>query len=154
MSKTRKLFVVIISVFIALTLCFIFGNSFQTQQESVQNSGGIYDRVSHIFDAIFGAGVITHSIFRTLAHFSEFFVLGIEVALLFFVASPKKSVSKLITFLTGLIVAIIDESLQFLNDRGPEVTDVLIDYLGYLSAVCFIILIIIIVKRIHNKKSV
>ncbi len=153
MSNKRKIFALIVAILIALTLCFIFGNSLKPQSESAESSGGLYERLKPVFDAIVGKDVITHSIFREMAHFGEFFVLGFEFSLLFFVIIPIKNKVKIIVYFIGLIVALIDESLQFLTDRGPEAIDVLIDYSGYLTAMVFVLLIAVIVKRFCIKKS-
>lgn len=154
MSNKRKTFAVILSILIVFTLCFIFGNSLKTQSQSVVSSGGVFEKVKPFLSVIFGEGQITHSIFREFAHFAEFFVLGLEVALLFFVVFTLTCKIKVFAHLIGLIIAVIDESLQFLTDRGPEIIDVLIDFVGYLSALLFIVLIITIVKRFESKKPV
>ena len=153
MSNKRKIFAVILSVLIVLTLWFIFGNSLKSQSASVVSSGGVFEKVKPLFSAIFGEGIITHSIFRELAHFAEFFVLGLEVSVLCLVTLKLKGKMQAPVYFIGLVVALIDESLQFLTDRGPEIIDVIIDFSGYLTAVAFIILVIVSIKRSNSRKS-
>ncbi len=68
-----------------------------------------------------------HALVRKAAHFTEFGVLGA----LWSGYGRRRPLRA--TWLYGLGVAAADECLQFLSPgRGPAVTDVMIDYAGYL----------------------
>jgi len=74
-------------------------------------------------------------IIRKLAHFSEFFLLGVFWYLVYLKYTSKSKLI-LIVLIHGLITAIIDETIQlFVDGRSGEVMDVLIDFSGVLIAV-------------------
>ena len=153
MSKKRKCLLVIDSVALAFTLGFIWINSCLSQSTSASESGGIYLTVKPMLDAIFGKDVITHIIFRKFAHFSEFFALGMEICVLYCLiyGVNKDKVVQIIS--AGLFVAVIDESIQILSNRGPAVIDVLIDYSGYLTACAISFAVIWLIERRSKKKG-
>ncbi|MDX9808271.1 MAG: VanZ family protein [Acholeplasma sp.] len=98
-------------------------------------------------------GVDTFSFWiRKLAHFTEYFILGV----LLFVAyqsSYQKMKLYTIIFLQGLITASIDETIQlFTPNRSGELRDVLIDFLGVMFGVLFVYLIY--QKVIKHKKQI
>ena len=152
MSKKRKIFVIIMAVITALTLGFILINSIIPPKKSAQSSAGLYESFKPVFDFIFGVDKFTHTHFRQTAHFVEYFVLGIEVALLYIGAFDMKKQSLFSMFSAGLYVSVLDESLQIISGRGPEVVDVLTDYAGYLLAVvcCFLIFYLIKYRKRKN----
>ena len=84
MQKAKKIKIIITSLLLGCTLLFIFVNSCLSKQTSGNESGALFELVKPIFDFIFGKGVITHQIFRKLAHFSEFALLGLEINYLYF----------------------------------------------------------------------
>ena len=151
MEKAKKIKVIITSVLLGLTLAFIWGNSMLSMQESGEESQSIYSIVETIGKIFFGEA-FTHDFFRKLAHFSEFFLLGLEINYLYFVLHgvKKEKLAEIIS--AGLFVAVIDESIQILSNRGAMVKDVLIDYSGYLLSVGAFFLLLYIIKLIKNKK--
>ena len=90
MSKTRKIIITILIALIILTVYFIWSRSISGKEESSSFSGGVYNQSIEIIKDIFGekisikySEIITHPIFRKLAHFFEFMVLGIESSFLY-----------------------------------------------------------------------
>ncbi len=155
MSRNRKIAVCAISVGIAVTLAFIFTNSLLNQSQSTDQSQTVYNFMYKIMYAIFkeNASVITHSVFRSMAHFAEFFVLGAEASALF-VALKKFNFKSLIIILpSGLGVALIDELLQLITDRAFQITDILLDFSGYFIATAITYLIIYIYNKNKAKKA-
>ena len=153
LSKKRKIYVFIICVLIALTLAFIWGNSFLPRSESKEASDQTLDVMQSVLDTFFGIGkvVLSEGFVRKLAHFSEFFALGVEFGLLI-IALNKETYKSYLTLLPiGLIVAIIDESIQLLSDRSAEIADVLLDYSGYLTAFAIFLIIFVIRRKVKNK---
>lgn len=134
MKKGKKTGIIIFSVLIALTLAFIWGNSAVSKNASAAGSSRVYNALKGALDFIFGEGVITHSVFRKLAHGGEFMLLGLEICALrlFLGGAGIRGFAALLPY--GLFVAVADESIQILSERGSSVTDVLIDYCGYLTA--------------------
>ena len=135
MKLARNLLIVIVSIAIALTLWFIFSNSLTPSAKSLETSEGIYEQVKDPIEAVVGEGKVTHSVFRKMAHFFEFFVLGVEVALLFTLIFGLKLKNIIWILICGITVGIIDESLQNISKRTASVTDVFIDLAGFILAV-------------------
>lgn len=85
----------------------------------------------------------THKFVRKAAHFCEFALLGfLSAGLLLWVSARKRAMKAWKTWVYPaaftLLYAISDEVHQMFTDRGPRVTDVLIDFAG----ACFGILLI------------
>lgn len=157
MSKGRKTGIIICSVLIAATLAFIWGNSAVSKAESAEESGKVYGVFAEFFNAIFGEGVITHKIFRKIAHFSEYALLGVEIYALISLTLGIRPLVVLSSFQFGLYAAVIDESIQILSERGALVSDVLLDFCGYAFGAALFLVVFLIVKaikrnRLHNNK--
>ena len=152
MSKRKKILIVSQSILIALTLWFIFKNSILSKQQSSEQSGSVFFAFQYIFDAIFGAGVITPSVFRKMAHAIEFALLGFQVYLLYYTLMGFKIKRLFEVLCLGLIVGIIDESIQILSNRGAQVSDVWIDFGGYALGVGVSMLSMFIVNFIIKKR--
>lgn len=153
MKKSRIFAIVIDSVLIVATLCFIWGNSILTKTQSSAGSGKLFLKFQPFFDRVFGEGVITHNIFRKIIHFYEFGLLGIEVFVLHALLGKIKPVNLIFILLYGLAVASIDEIIQIFSSRGPSVIDVVIDFCGYIFAVLVLTLFAIILRKIRKRKS-
>ena len=152
MSKGRKTGIIICSVLIAATLAFIWGNSAVSKAASAEESGKIYGMFEGIFNAIFGEGVITHNVFRKIAHFSEYAVLGVEVYALISLTLGIKPLVVLSSFQFGLYAAVIDESIQILSERGSLVSDVLLDFCGYAFGAALFLIVFLVVKAINRNR--
>ncbi len=114
-----------------LTLVFIFTNSLKPKSESLEQSGAFSDFVATIFppDTEFGAFVKEY--IRKIAHFTEYGLLGIELAVYISIYASKKLKGALLSLPLSLSVAFFDESLQYISDRGPAVSDIWIDVGGF-----------------------
>jgi len=160
-SKVRIILVWITVALILATLLFIWGNSCQPKQVSAKTSQSVYEKVEPVLSATFGKGVITHEIFRKIAHSVEFMLLGVELVLFtcLVYGTPYKYTFQIIAF--GFAVAGLDESIQIISRRGPRITDVLIDGAGLIFAIALIYLLRLIVyliqtiiaKKKHRKQN-
>lgn len=151
MNKKRVILIPILIIAIVLTLIFIWGNSVLSVTRSSSVSGGLYKSLAPFFDKVFGEGVITHAVFRKMAHFGEFFVLGLELFFLIF-ALDKNSEERLVyTVVFGLFCALVDEGLQVFSKRGSSILDVFVDFLGVVVASLFLYGICKILSK-KNKK--
>lgn len=122
---------------------FIWVQSLLPGQVSAQESGF----VTRLLAGLFGLTEIPrwmHVWVRKAAHFTEFGALGA-------LWSGYGRLRPLrCSWLYGLAVAAADECLQFIRpDRGPAVTDVLIDYAGYL---CGWMLVWLVTARVKKKE--
>lgn len=120
-------------VLICLTLAFIFSQSMLPKEESSKQSNAVSEKLEEIIPPDTKPGAVIHKNIRKIAHFIEFWVLGLEIATysLLFVKSYKFS---LLTLPLALVIALLDETVQIFSKRGPSVTDVWIDFSGFLFA--------------------
>ena len=108
--------------------------------------------IKDLLEAVFGTEFeINTNLIRKLAHFCEFAVLGFFAFFTFyFWGICKKWQLVVYPGATGLVVAGVDEVLQlFFEGRSAQITDVLLDVSGVLTAVLVLLAIISII----NKKS-
>ena len=125
MKKNYKLILVITW----MTIIFLF-SSFDSTESSAQ-SGMIVNFMANLFN-INNIELIS-LIIRKLAHFTEYFILGILV-----VNMMKDYHSKyfLISIIICTIYAISDEVHQiFISGRSCELIDILIDFLGSILSI-------------------
>lgn len=139
-------------IFIALSIlwvCFIFHNSGQSALQSSETSG----KITLVFYALIRRfGIIISDVneltlyIRKAAHVFEFFV----VALFIFQMFAKCRHPYTLTLLSGLVIAGVDETIQFFTPgRIGCITDVAIDFGG----VCLYVLIRAILFYIFRKKA-
>ena len=132
---------------VVLVLCFIYGNSLQNGEESMQTSDAVVEVVKPIVDPKDQIEDETFStIVRKLAQFTEFFWLGMAICgvMLSARAYPRLAsvrASEALLFL--LVCAVADEFLQSFTGRTSSVRDVLIDFGG---ALCGMLLTMLVVR--------
>lgn len=151
----KKYLTIGLSILIILTLTFIFTNSLDSVAESQQKSGAVLERVWFLLEGVVGKGNVTEHLVRKLAHFVEFFVLGIEMsALSFLYYSFKRSLYFSITLpvFCGLLAALTDETIQIISERGSQVQDVWLDFSGICVGVAAIFVVWIIRKKRHGRQ--
>ncbi|MBE6656315.1 MAG: hypothetical protein E7609_05565 [Ruminococcaceae bacterium] len=108
-------------------LCFIFANSLAPASESDEESREFFSVLLSFFPSI------THHIVRKLAHVTEYALLGVHASLAPILFSRRVSIPFCLGF--GVLVAVADEGIQSLvPGRGPSLSDVMIDSLGYFIA--------------------
>ena len=147
--------VAFIVLLIVLTLAFIWGRSMKSIPESQAESMGVLGFIRPILELVMGKGNATDHHVRKLAHFVEFFALGVELVALQTVQKRQKLQNLINCLFAGLSAAVIDESIQILSNRGPQVQDILLDFTGCCCGIFFAYLIIwfiSIVKRRNIKK--
>ena len=112
------------------TLTFIFLHSLTPAAASAETSGGVYDLLSRLFGFL---PFLTHATVRKAAHFAEYVLLGF-LSFFFprvFLKGKWQEYLSLIPF--AILIAGVDELLQFLAPgRVPLLADVLIDLGGFL----------------------
>ena len=155
MKNRNKKAITILSICIAATLAFIWIHSCMGQEESSQESGFIYDLLCPFFELFVGKGNVTEHFIRKLAHFTEFFGLGLELKLLMkLVLLDTPYILRMINAWTlGTMCALIDETIQIFSGRGPAIADVWLDSAGCLTGVLLMSLTIFIVNRHIRKKE-
>lgn len=117
-----------------VTVVYIFSNSARSQEESTEQSDTVKEIVDEVIpDAVPAKPDIIENI-RKLAHFTEFGLLGVEVALYVIIFERRRLALALpLSFALPFAVGFLDESIQVLSSRGPSITDVWIDVGGFAS---------------------
>ncbi len=144
--KKKQLWILVI-----LYILWIYSHSFMNGTLSSQESGYFTNILLGLFHQIHISVSFEqlHHFIRKLAHFTEYAGLG----LLTFVVNRKQPLlKKTHFFVLGLIIPAIDETIQlFTPDRQGAITDVLLDYSGYLTGALVLYLIFLMTRRKINR---
>ena len=148
---------ILLILLIAINLTFIWCNSLLDQTQSGQVSSEVTEVIRPILEPIIGEDNYSGGIVRKLAHFVEFGVLGGLLSLLMNRLHLTRGLSRLLLLpyllTSGLLAAMIDETIQIYTNRGSQVLDVRLDFSGVIvgfaltHAVTMAILIIIRKKK-------
>ncbi len=150
MQTKRKIAIATVGLTTFLTILFIWSNSLKPSSQSRQNSAQVYSSFSNLLNAVFGKGAISHGLFRKFAHVVEFFVLGVEITILFNLIYGFDIKNLVWIFTSCFVVAIIDESLQNISKRTASITDVMIDALGFSISIILSYATHYLIKRIKK----
>lgn len=134
----------IIHFLAALTLAFIFLNSFAGQEESAQESAFVMRLIEPFLALFVGKGNVTLHLVRKLAHFCEFALLG------FFLGVQRKK-PNCGALLFALLTALTDETIQIYTGRGPQVQDVWLDFAGAVTGMIVAYLLLWIIPTAVRK---
>ena len=124
-------------VLIVLTVSIIFSSSLKNQEESGEMSGAVVEVIKPIIDSENKIPVDKFEFsVRKAAHFSEFFLLALELCILYTLLFEKSPLSHhiIIIFFVFMLVALTDETIQISSGRGSSVVDVWIDISGGCTA--------------------
>ena len=140
---------IILAVLILATLAFIWTESVKPVPESRAESQKIQKIITPVLELVVGKGNVTNHLVRKIAHFVEFGVFGLELAL--WTVQRKKAVlwQNLLWIPVGVLAACLDEGIQALVGRGNQLSDVMLDLWGFFTgaAVCFVICLLCIRKK-------
>lgn len=141
MKHTRQFF--ICGTISVLLLILIWGNSLQPATTSDALSIGMLTHLQQLwYDLTATSFPLSNHLLRKLGHFSEFLLFGQFTTLTALAYSPKKHTVIPVVLYIGLLVAVLDETIQnFSPGRGPQVTDVLIDHSGFCCGLLLAMLI-------------
>ena len=165
-SKKYLIFTIIISVFALAINAYIIVHSCLDGAQSIEASKGVIETTEEIINNI-SPGTITpenHDSFasfvrKAFGHFGLFSISGFLSSLsIFLLINPVKNskyyMSIVISLEFGLLMGLITETIQLnVPGRSGELTDVLIDFGGYLLGFLFIFLILFLIIRHLNKKE-
>lgn len=150
MPNRRK--VALFVILILLLIGFIWGNSLLSKEASGEQSGFWMRLLQPLLNP---NGRIPEDAFhqsvRKAAHFAEFAVLGLLVGGLFATIGllrGKRFWS--LPVLMVLLVAVLDEYIQYFSDRGSAVTDVILDFSGGLTGLGIAALLAFWINRIRK----
>lgn len=140
-----------LTVLIILTLALIWGHSLLGREASSEESGFVMELLEPVLEMVVGEGNVTEFLVRKLAHFTEFFVLGLELLTFFAYRKPLFPQAFLLALTHGFFAAFLDETIQIFSGRGPMIQDVWLDVSGF--AVGASLMLGIMVWRKHRKNN-
>ena len=152
--KRQKAFLIIDILLLIITLAFIWLSSLESASESAEKSEGLLIAIAPILELFLSADRINEHMIRKLAHFIEFALLCGELILLCVIDRRTRPQQVINCLSASLAVAVIDEALQLLSDRGPQITDVLLDFSGAVFGILFVLLIYVLVRMKKHRKQV
>lgn len=134
---------------IAAVLCFIWGNSALSGEESAAISGGVLKWLIDHFPILKGMPEV---VLRKIGHFSEFALLGFLLTW-FFLWRGQKGVHRVtMPLLIAMLAANADETIQTVTPhRGPSVIDVWIDVAGAAVGITVLLLAYALLKYRKRK---
>ena len=112
---------------------FIWGHSLLSGEQSGSESGFFLTLLRPVFEAFGMTDLdLMHLIIRKCAHFTEYMILGILATRTLRPSVRGPRVALIVFLLLWIGVPCIDETIQsFVPDRGPAVTDALLDMSGF-----------------------
>lgn len=127
---TRRFLRALCLLCLMVCIFFTFANSLQAEQESDRRSGEVTSAFSHL-------GLdIDYDLVRKAAHFLEFALLGFLSLCCLRVLTPHLEKHVSWPLLLGLVVALIDESIQlFVPGRAGIVPDIWVDFGGVIAGI-------------------
>ncbi len=166
----RRLFIVIalcIALLVVLNMLIIFRFSASGKEESGSTSEGVTRMILRLFYPNFTElnwyseyllVSKSHAFIRKAAHFCEFALLGfLSGGLLLFVSGRLKRMRGwmpwVIPAVFTLLYAILDEIHQIFSNRGPRVTDVLIDFWGACCGILLIHGLVLLLSRLRRREN-
>ena len=94
----------------------------------------------------------TEPMLRKIAHFAEFFAVSAAITLLLRLFRPLSAQLIFNCLSLGLMIAVIDESLQIISLRGPLVSDILLDFCGVIAGTVFALAGAFICEKLFRKR--
>ena len=130
-AKIKRIFYWAELAVMLLTLIFIFTNSLRAPEESMEQSGAARGFLETVFSYDRPLGRFVLDNVRKIAHFAEYALLGLEVAIFVIFHLQNKCVKAILSIPAAMCVAVFDETLQYFSGRGPAIVDVWIDLGGF-----------------------
>ena len=121
----------LLTLLLVLLLVYIWGHSCMPTEASREESSTVLELLRPLLSRIVGPENVTLHLVRKLAHFTEFFCLGVVLALRF----PFRRIPQLLAGGAALLTGLIDETIQIFSGRGPAVADVWLDFAGAALAI-------------------
>lgn len=147
----KRMATYLLAALACLVLCFIWGNSMLTGEESGAVSGGLLHWLIHHFPFL---NWLPELLLRKLGHFCEFGLLGFVSAWFFLLQGQKGIHRAAMPLLFTVLTAVTDETIQsFSRGRTPSVIDVWIDVAGSLAGIILLLLVTKIYFWIRNRKG-
>ncbi|MDO4544265.1 MAG: VanZ family protein [Clostridia bacterium] len=153
----RWILIIIFSILTALTIAYIFSNSYASSEQSNEQSDIVVEVVRPIIDPKATMPEETLDVVvRKAAHVIEFALLGTMLSLLclsIFRFSWKDALKNIfIPLFVILLIGVTDEYIQSLNDRSSMIEDVFIDFSGGIIGLVFVSATFAVVRLISSAR--
>ena len=149
--KTTQFLLVLL---ILATIAHAFYQSSLPPQKSAEASDKVGEIIEEIIPPDTKPGEYVQKNLRKLAHFTEFFALGLWCTIYVLIFHRRAS-GFLLNVPFGMICALLDETVQIFSKRGPSVKDVWIDVFGFVCAFLIVIsvfLCVLLIRRISRAR--
>lgn len=124
----------LLTILVLLWVGYVFTNSLVPASQSSAISGGVVGQLNSMLHQIGIPMEVTDHIVRKSAHFIEFTLLGILLFLTIRSYSPHPGRHLFVGLFLGLLIPVADEFIQlFVEGRGSQVSDVVLDFGGILT---------------------
>jgi VanZ family protein len=147
--------VIVFAVLSLLITGFIWGNSIKTIEQSKDQSTPVAETIQPVVDPQQKIPKpVFHELTRKMAHVTEFFALGLSVAVFSACLGAylkRRFIS--MPILLVLLVAVLDEYIQYFAKRGSLVTDVVLDFSGAMAALVLVWLVRGVIALIKKRKE-
>lgn len=150
--KCKKIAQIVLLLLIISTVASIFIQSTKSQKESTEDSDKVGEIIEEIIPPETAVGGYVQDNIRKLAHFTEFFILGLEVSLYVALFLPSLKMM-ILSYIFGILIASADETIQIFSGRGPAVKDVMIDFLGFIVSTVIIYTVAAVLRIIIQKSK-
>lgn len=137
-----------------LIICLILMSSLKDGKKSSEESSAVTDVIVDTVETVTNEEVKldydkTHFYVRkVIGHFGSFFICSIFGLLCYYFFLLKEKNALIISVCSGAVIAVASELLQLLSiGRYCEITDMIIDYSGYICGSLIVILIIYLVNK-------
>lgn len=135
-----------LAILICLTICFIFGQSMLRPVAVEKESHAVAGLLAYIFSPDSSIYFLIRHNLANIAHFCEYGILGLFTSMYVAFFFGKQRFVKIFTLGFVETVVIIDETIQIFSGRSPQITDILIDILGFatISIITYVALYLIV----------
>lgn len=153
--KKNRILTIVWGLLALGVLAFIFSNSLRNGEESMNQSSFFVTLFQTIFDPNKNMPIddVTYVV-RKLAHFSEFFGLGLTASMFFYhLGKETNKRNYILPHFVCLLSAATDEFIQNFTGRTSSGVDVMIDFSGSALAITIVIIAILLIEKSMAKKQ-
>lgn len=151
--KASKLLRAVLLILIICTVLFIWAHSCLGKEASSAQSGWVRDFLQNLVDLLGLPVQVTSHVTRKLAHFLEFFLLGLEVTLYGICGRALDRHDVVWIPGTVFLVAFMDETIQIFSGRGPAIADVWLDIAGGVTAMLLVFALYYLASACKRKRG-
>ena len=153
MDKGKKLLILLYITF-TISLVLVWGQSCISKEESAVSSDAVVEMIKPIDELEPGyrspngwTYVELSELVRKMAHVIEYCAVGFQLMCIFLLKGKRKLVHYINCLFCGMIIGLVDETIQLFSNRGSEVRDIWIDIFGTAIGIMIAFILGAIVRR-------